>query len=52
MVNERLKNHLTRVRIQASFLLKEKGEQLVVANFLVPESFLLAVQGCLATNFL
>ena len=36
------KNHLTRVRIQASFLLKGEGVWLVVVNFLMPESFVLA----------
>ena len=37
------KNHLTQVRIQASFIIKLEGVWLVAANFLVLESFVLAV---------
>ena len=36
------KNHLTWVRIQASFIMKGEGEWLVFAYFLVLESFVLA----------
>ena len=36
------KNHHTWLRIQASFIVKGEGMWLVVANFLVPESFVLA----------
>ena len=43
MLNYCPRNHTTRVRSQASFILKGEGLWLVVANFLVPESFVLAV---------
>ena len=36
------KNHLTQLRIQASFTLKGEGMWPVVANLLVTESFVLA----------
>ena len=36
-----LENHLTQVRIQASFILKGEGVLLTVANLLVLESFVL-----------
>ena len=35
-------NHLLQVTIQASFVLKGEEVWLVVANFMVPESFVLA----------
>ena len=37
-----LKNHLTRVRIQTAFMLKEERMWLVIDNFSVLESFVLA----------
>ena len=37
------KKHLPQVRIQASFIIKLEGVWLVAANFLVLESFVLAV---------
>lgn len=48
-----MKNHSAYVRIQASFTLHGEGEWLVVANFLLPEPFVLvAAQAGLVTQFL
>ena len=43
MVNYCPRNHATWARSQASFILKGEGLWLVLANFLVPESFVLTV---------
>ena len=48
-----LKNHSAYLRIQASFTLHGEGEWLVMANFLLPEPFVLAAaQVGLVTKFL
>ena len=46
------KNHLTQVRIHTSFLLKGEGVWLAITNFLVLESFALAVYISQVTMFL